>query len=174
MSLSKDLTSQFKEKMQVSHPEDSDLNFSVMVLGTNFWPLSAPSIDFIIPKDILPTYNRFQQYYQTKHSGRKLTWLWNYSKNEIRTNYTNQKYILMTSSYQMAVLVQYNDYDSLTLEELVNYTGISQDILKQVLAVLTKAKILLQDKEDDPYDLNPSKLIAFQYALYSMYLCYFE
>ena len=159
MSLSKDLTESFKEKMQVSHPEDSDLTFTVMVLGTNFWPLSAPSIDFIIPKDILPTYNRFSQYYQTKHSGRKLTWLWNYSKNEIRTNYTQQKYILMTSSYQMAVLVQYNDYDSLTLEELVNYTGISQEILKQVLTLLTKAKILLQDKDGDPYDLNPSKPI---------------
>ena len=74
-------------------------------------------------------------------------------------NYTQQKYILMTSSYQMAVLVQYNDYDSLTLEELVNYTGISQEILKQVLTLLTKAKILLQDKDGDPYDLNPSKPI---------------
>lgn len=74
----------------------------------------------------------------------------------------------------MAVLVQYNDYDSLTLEELVNYTGISQDILKQVLAVLTKAKILLQDKEDDPYDLNPSMLIAFHLVLYCIYLSYFE
>ena len=145
--------------MRVSQPKDLGLTFTVMVLGTNYWPLSAPSIDFIIPKDILPTYNRFSQYYQTKHSGRKLTWLWNYSKNEIRTNYTQQKYILMTSSYQMAVLVQYNDYDSLTLEELVNYTGISQEILKQVLTLLTKAKILLQDKDGDPYDLNPSKPI---------------
>lgn len=74
----------------------------------------------------------------------------------------------------MAVLVQYNDYDSLTLEELVNYTGISQDILKQVLAVLTKAKILLQDKEDDPYDLNPSKLIASHWALYCICSSYLE
>ena len=57
----------------------------------------------------------------------------------------------------MAVLVQYNDYDSLTLEELVNYTGINQESLKQVLAPLTKAKILLQDKDGDAYDLNPSE-----------------
>ena len=155
--MSKDLTEQFKTQMRVSQPRDLGLTFTVMVLGTNYWPLSAPSIDFIIPKDILPTYNRFSQYYQAGHSGRKLTWLWNHSKNEIWTNYTQQKYTLMTSSYQMAVLVQYNDYDSLTLEELVKYTGINQESLKQVLAPLTKAKLLLQDKDGDPYDLNPSE-----------------
>ena len=156
MSLSKDLTDQFKEKMQLSHPEDNGMTFTVMVLGTNFWPLTPPNINFVIPKEILPTYNRFQQYYQQKHSGRKLTWLWNYGKNELRTNYTKeQKHLLMTSSYQMAVLVQYNDYDGLALDELVNYTGINQEILKQVMAPLLKAKVLLQDKEGDPFDLNP-------------------
>ena len=103
----------------------------------------------------MPTYDRFSKYYQTKHSGRKLTWLWNYSKNELRTNYLNQKYILMTSSYQMAVLLQYNNHDTLSLEELVTATAISKDILVQVLSLLVKAKILVND-ETDQYDLNPS------------------
>lgn len=93
MSLSKDLTDQFKERMQQNH-DDMDISFSIMVLGTNFWPLNPPTHDFIIPADILPVYDRFTKYYQQKHSGRKLTWLWNYSKNELRTNYLNQKYIL--------------------------------------------------------------------------------
>lgn len=158
MSLSKDLTDQFKEKMALSHPEDAgDLTFTVMVLGTNFWPLTPPNINFVIPKEILPTYNRFSQYYQQKHSGRKLTWLWNYSKNELRTNYVNQKYIFMTSAYQMAVLVQYNEYDTLDLSELVQHTGIGEDILKQVLGILVKARVLLHDGDGEPYDLNPSK-----------------
>ena len=154
MSLSKDLTDNFKERMQQNH-DDMDITFSIMVLGTNFWPLNPPTHDFIIPQDILPTYTRFSQYYQQKHSGRKLTWLWNYSKNELRTNYLNQKYILMTSSWQMAVLLQYNNNDTLSLDELINATAISKDILKQVLAVLVKAKILINE-ETDQYDLNPS------------------
>lgn len=156
MQLSKDLTDQFKERMEVSHDAaDLDVAFSAMVLGTNFWPLNAPAHNFNIPKNILPTYERFQRYYQSKHSGRKLTWLWNYSKNELRTNYLSQKYILMTSSYQMAVLVQYNENDTLSLEELVTATGIPKDLLSQVLAVLAKAKILVNE-ETDQYDLNPS------------------
>ncbi|KAI0755249.1 Cullin-domain-containing protein [Daedaleopsis nitida] len=154
MSLSKDLTDNFKERMQQNH-DDMDITFSIMVLGTNFWPLNPPAHDFIIPQDILPTYNRFSQYYQQKHSGRKLTWLWNYSKNELRTNYLNQKYILMTSSWQMAVLLQYNNNDTLSLDELSTATAISKDILKQVLAAPVKAKILIND-EADQYDLNPN------------------
>ena len=153
MSLSKDLTDNFKERMQQNH-DDMDITFSIMVLGTNFWPLNPPTHDFVIPREILPTYERFQRYYQSMHSGRKLTWLWNYLKNELRANYTNQKYILMTSSYQMAVLVQYNDFDTLSLDELVNATGVGKEILTQVLALLVKAKILINE-ETDQYDLNP-------------------
>ncbi|KAG9313516.1 hypothetical protein JVU11DRAFT_5842 [Chiua virens] len=154
MSLSKDLTDQFKERMQQNH-DDMDINFSIMVLGTNFWPLNAPNNDFIIPPEILPTYDRFSKYYQTKHSGRKLTWPWNYLKNKLWMNYLNQKYILMTSSYQMAVLLQYNNHNTLSLEELQTATVISKDILVQVLSLLVKAKILVNE-ETDQYDLNPN------------------
>ena len=46
-------------------------------------------------------------------------------------NYTQQKYILMGHDRfePMTAPVQYNNYDNLTLEVLVNYTGISQEIL---------------------------------------------
>ncbi|KZV95811.1 Cullin-domain-containing protein [Exidia glandulosa HHB12029] len=156
MNLSKDLTDQFKERMEQTHESaELEINFSIMVLGTNFWPLNPPAHDFTIPREILPTYERFQRYYASKHSGRKLTWLWNYSKNELRTNYLNQKYILMTSSYQMAVLVQYNNNDTLSLDELQTATAISKEILSQVLALLVKAKVLINE-EKDQYDLNPS------------------
>ncbi|KAG2009878.1 ubiquitin-protein ligase [Coprinopsis cinerea AmutBmut pab1-1] len=153
MSLSKDLTDQFKTRMEQNH-DDMDINFSIMVLGTNFWPLTAPQHEFIIPEEMLTTYDRFQKYYQTKHSGRKLTWLWNYCKNELRTNYTNQKYILMTSTFQTAILTQYNRNDTLSLDELVTATSIPKDHLVQVLALLVKAKVLINE-ETDQYDLNP-------------------
>ncbi|KAJ7455823.1 Cullin [Mycena latifolia] len=153
MSLSKDLTDSFKERMAQNH-DDMDIAFSIMVLGTNFWPLAPPTHDFLLPPELLPTFERFTRYYQTKHSGRKLTWLHNYSKNELRTNYTNQKYILMTSAYQAAVLLQYNRNDTLSLTELQEATKISTEILQQVLALLVKAKVLVNE-EKEQYDLNP-------------------
>ncbi|KAG8899979.1 hypothetical protein FRC00_000382 [Tulasnella sp. 408] len=154
MSLSKDLTNSFKEKMAPTHDEsDFDVDFSVMVLGTNFWPLTAPRDEFVIPKDILATDERFTRFFGHTHQGRKLKWLWNYSKNELRTNYLKEKYILTCSSYQMAVLVQFNDYDTLFLDELLKATGIGRENLVQVLGILVKARILI-NKEQDKYDLN--------------------
>ena len=146
------LTDEFRERLIQDH-DDTDIDFSIMVLGANIWPLNAPSFGFNIPADILSIHNRFSQYHREKYSGRKLMWLWNYSKNELRTNYLNQKYILMTSSYQMAVLLQYNDHDTLTLDELATATAINKDVLIQVLAILVAAKILINE-EKDRYDLN--------------------
>jgi cullin 1 len=171
MSLSKDLTDSFKERMEQNH-NDMDITFSVMVLGTNFWPLNPPKDGFIVPTDIQLTYDRFQKYYQTKHSGRKLTWLWNYSKNELRTNYLNQKYILMTSAYQMAVLLQYNNNDTLSLDELSTATNVGKDLLTQVLQPLVKSRILIND-ETDQYDLNPRGSCFPDEAMCALFIKYF-
>ncbi|KAG8918581.1 hypothetical protein FRC01_001784, partial [Tulasnella sp. 417] len=160
MSLSKDLMSNFKEKMAQAHDgSELGLSFSIMVLSPNFWPLTAPTDKFVIPKDILPTYERFTRYYGQRHQGRKLTWLWNYSKNEVRTKYLKEEYVLTCSSYQMAVLVQYNDHDTLSLDELLEATGISREILVQVLGVLVKTKILIV-RGQDQYNLNPGEVKA--------------
>ncbi|KAK0216805.1 Cullin-domain-containing protein [Armillaria fumosa] len=153
MKLSKDLTDEFDlERRQDS---DADLTFNITVLGTNSWPLDPPSHKFTIPRDIYPTYHRFQQYYQVKHSGRKLTWLWNYSRNELQTNYLDQMYILMTNSFQMAILVMYNNHDTLSLTELVTATSIPREVITQILAILVKARILVNE-ESEQHDLNPN------------------
>lgn len=84
-------------------------------------------------------------------------WLWHVCKNELRTNYLSQKYIFMTSAFQMAILVQYNENDSLTFADLMTATKMSEAALKPQLGLLVKAKVLLQ--EDDTYDINMSKLL---------------
>jgi cullin 1 len=60
----------------------------------------------------------------------------------------------------MAVLLQYNNNDTLSLDELVTATAINKDILTQVLPLLVKAEILVNDK-DDQYDLNSSKFAPY-------------
>jgi len=154
ISLSKDVTDTFKMRMEQDH-NDMDMSFSVMVLGTNFWPLNPPKSGFVVPVDVQLTYDRFQNYFQTRHRDRKLMWHWNYSKNELQTNYLNQKYILMTSTYQMAVLLQFNNNETLSLDELVVATNVGKDLLTQVLQPLVKSRILFND-ETNQYVLNPS------------------
>ncbi len=58
----------------------------------------------------------------------------------------------------MAVLLQYNKHDRLSLDEIQAATAISNDILSQVLGLLVKAKVLINE-EKDHYDLNTSTFI---------------
>jgi cullin 1 len=62
------------------------------------------------------------------------------------------------SAYQAAVLLQYNRNDTLSLQELQEATKISTEILGQVLALLVKAKVLVNE-EKDQYDLNPGTFV---------------
>ncbi|MBW0485937.1 hypothetical protein O181_025652 [Austropuccinia psidii MF-1] len=154
MTLCKDLNDQFKEKMGQTHnPSELSLDFHALTLATGSWPLQAPSTGLTIPIELLPTYERFTRYYQNKHSGRKLTWLWQLSRMELTTNYTKQKYTFMVSSYQGAILLQFNVAgDSLSYGEISKGTGLDDGTLKPTLALLVKQKVLTQD--DDSYDLN--------------------
>jgi cullin 1 len=70
----------------------------------------------------------------------------------------------MTSAYQMAVLLQYNNNDTLSLDELATATNVGKDLLTQVLQPLVKSRIFIND-ETDQYDLNPSA----SYSLIRLY-----
>ncbi|KAG6890794.1 hypothetical protein C0995_003227 [Termitomyces sp. Mi166 len=154
MKLSKDITDKFKVRMQRVN-SDAKIDFTIMVL-THSWDLKPPAHEFMVPREILSTYTDFRHYYQNEtHVAHRLIWLWNYSKNELRTNYLNQTYLLLTSTFQTAILLQFNDNDTLSLDELFVATSISKDYLRQILALLVKARILVNE-ETDQYDLNPS------------------
>ena len=72
----------------------------------------------------------------------------------------------------MAVLCLYNGsnngeaIDSLSESEIQTGTGIPTELLKQVLAILCKARVLLQDGEGENFDLNPSKCFCFHHSLH--------
>lgn len=138
-----------------AHPAHPVLavDFHVLVLGTSSWPLSAPVSDTAVPVEMQKTLERFKQFYSKKYSGRKITWLWNQSRNELRTSYLNLKYTFLVSSYQACILLQFNGgSDALSYAELSAATQLSDETLKPQLTQLVKQKVLTQD--DDTYELN--------------------
>ena len=64
----------------------------------------------------------------------------------------------------MAVLLQYNRHDTLSLNEIQAATAISNNTLSQVLGRLVKAKILINEKKDQ-YDLNSSTFVLSRHAV---------
>ncbi|KAJ8662605.1 hypothetical protein O0I10_001567 [Lichtheimia ornata] len=164
MSLSKELNEQFKDLVQQSYNTGgSNVDFNILVLGAGQWPLQPPNTTFNLPEDVVKTYDRFQKFYQNKHSGRKLNWLFQSCKAELKTSYLKASktgYTFQVSAYQMGVLLQYNNATSYTYEDIQQSTALTPEALNPALGILIKAKVLLLtegEKVGDSgsrYDLN--------------------
>ena len=165
IQISKDLCSSFKDfeaqlnDSAVYKPIDTEYS----ILGTGMWPLNPPTTDFTPPAELVKAYERFQAFYNQKHSGRKLTWLWQLCKGELKANYCqNQKtpYTFQVSTYQMAILMLFNESDRHSYDDISKATQLKTELLDQTMAILVKAKLLNQSPPDGPpatgktFDLN--------------------
>lgn len=128
------------------------VDFSILVLSTASWPLTPPTTTFNLPAELIKSYDRFQNFYTTKHSGRKLTWLTNLSRGELKANYSKQSrvpYTFTVSTYQMGILLSYNTADTRTYEELQSITNLNTESLDGALGVLVRNNVLLIEPKNE-------------------------
>ncbi|KAK7956082.1 Cullin 1 [Apiospora aurea] len=146
IQISKDLNQGFKDhSKQLSEKQPLDSTYSI--LGTSFWPLAPPNTTFNPPAEVQDDLNRFTRFYKNKHDGRKLTWLWQLCKGEVKTGYCKSQktpYTLQVSVYQMAILLLFNDKDVHSYEDIASITQLAPEALDGALGILVKAKVLLQ------------------------------
>ncbi|CAF4166750.1 unnamed protein product, partial [Adineta steineri] len=147
--LSEDLTQQYRTHQKNTHGNEINL-FSVMVLSLNCWLFSQPS-DIILPIEFKTIYDNFTTFYLSKHTGRKLTLLHQYSKGELEINFTTKKHRIQVSTYQMMILLLFNQELILTFEQIQDKTQIHQELLFEILSGLLKSKLLISN---DPLTLN--------------------
>ena len=154
MQISRDLNSTYKD-WQTKALDEEDLKKAVdpsyYILGTGFWPLNPPTTGFVAPQEIVKTYSRFQQFYYEKYTGRKLTWLWQLCKGEMKVNYiknTKIPYTFQVSTFQMAILLLFNDSDTVSYDQIASATALNTEWLEPSIGILVKAKILVAEPED--------------------------
>ncbi|PKK75687.1 Cullin-domain-containing protein [Rhizophagus irregularis] len=148
IGLSKDLNNQFKKHLNTDDAEQVEF----YILDMEALPMSPVVSNLIIPDEIEKTFQRFKKFYKDKYPSRRPKLLHHLSKGELKANYLKTPKVFQASTYQMSILLQYNNNTSYTREELLQNTGINQDLLDQQLKYLTDLKLLLLDKTT--YDLN--------------------
>ncbi|KAL3109305.1 hypothetical protein niasHT_010569 [Heterodera trifolii] len=140
VALSRDHSEQYKQQ-----PRTSNVDFSVIVVMSNVWPLGQP-VKFDIPRPLLDCIDSYTQYYTNRFNGRKLTWALQMCRGELvtTTGTFKSKYSFLCNTQQIAVLMQYNERDTYTLGELhvALGTDFPADQLCAVVQSLVKTNLL--------------------------------
>jgi cullin 3 len=144
MELSKTVMQQWQEgESQQNH---GGCELSVSVLTTGFWPL-PPVPQCILPQEARVAVDAFKRFYMSQHSGRKLTWQTALGQAELRCTFESGKKELVCHTYQMCILMLFNDGDKLSFAEIQSLTNIPADELTRHLLSLAhpQVKILLKN-----------------------------
>ncbi|RZF45409.1 hypothetical protein LSTR_LSTR002852 [Laodelphax striatellus] len=169
MTVSNTIMEEFKEHVLSSGANLHGVDLSVRVLTTGFWPTQSATPKCSIPSAPRNAFEAFRRFYLGKHSGRQLTLQPQLGSSDLNavffgprreegegrdgatstsmvtaparaTNTSPRKHIIQVSTYQMCVLMLFNNRDKLTYEELQNETDIPERDLIRALQSLAMGK----------------------------------
>jgi cullin 3 len=120
--------------------KDEKIDLYVNVLTSSFWPT------YNIQSSVLPLImeqccKSFVEYYNDVHSGRKITWQKNLGDGILVANYpTGMRHELLVTTYQMIILLLFNDMETMSFEEIQQRTQINERELRRQLLTLCTSK----------------------------------
>jgi cullin 1 len=92
-------------------------------------------------KQIKLSMESFAAVYANSHQGRKLTWLHTLSNGIVQTNYElpgNKFYQLHVSTYQLAILLCFNENEKMSVQQLMSETNLPPEEIYPPLLVPVK------------------------------------
>lgn len=144
MELSKDINVAFRQYVEHVHKELLTIDLTVSVLTMGYWP-TYQAVEVNLPFDMVQYQNIFNEFYLSKHSGRKLQWQPTLGHCVLKAAFKgNVKKELQVSLFQALVLLLFNNHDELSLEDIKSNTGIEDTELRRTLQSLAcgKARVL--------------------------------
>ncbi len=117
MKLSNDTMENFKAHIKNLDNPLGGIDISVYVLTTGFWPTQSTA-KCNLPNEILTCCEVFKKFYMKSHSGRRLTWQTNMGTADVKAAFGTKKHELSVSTYQMVILLLFNEKTELTFKEI--------------------------------------------------------
>jgi len=158
ISISSDLNSSFNDFLSKANAS-LGVSFSLFVLQSGAWPLGQTSISPLsIPQELVKSVQMFEQFYNGRFNGRKLTWLQHLSTGEVKVSYLKRPYIITVTTYQMTVMLLFNDKTSLHFSDILEQTQLVEKELVRTLQSLVDVRLITMSEDSDPvsctYSLN--------------------
>ncbi|GIX95302.1 cullin-2 [Caerostris darwini] len=164
VSVSTDLNSRFMDSLRRSNT-DLGINFYISVLQAGAWPLGQVAISpFAIPQELEKSVQKFESFYVSSFSGRKLTWLHHLCNAELKLCYLKKSYIVTMSTYQMAILLLFETTDILTFSYILENTKLNSEQLVKQVQSLVEAKLILPSKSNRPVESSSTFYLNQNYT----------
>lgn len=183
MTVSNTIMDEFKEHIAKSETNLGGVDLFMRVLTTGFWPTQSATPKCHIPAVPLAAFECFRRFYLAKHSGRQLTLQPQLgsadlnavfygpkkddcdkegacsSSTSLASNRSGpRKHIIQVSTFQMVVLMLFNNHDKLSYEEILNESDIPERDLIRALQSLAMGKatqrILLKNPKTKEIESN--------------------
>jgi cullin 3 len=166
MRISRETRDKYKQYNNLDNGLHRSIDMEVDVLTTGYWP-SQTVPPCTLPQPIQDTIEHFTKFYLEKHTGRKLSWQTAAGAAELKASFgapgSIRKHELCVSTYQMCILLLYNEKDVLTLGEIRTKTHVPDVELRRHLISLCTPKNRILKKgskgkgitsDDDTFTFN--------------------
>jgi cullin 3 len=146
MRISKDMRDAYnahKRTTDAQSTQSSIVDIEVDVLTNGYWP-SQNVKPCTLPLPVQDSIELFSKFYLQKHTGRKLSWQTSAGSADVRATFGSEpnyrRHDLQVSTYQMCILLLFNDADTLTLGQIRTQTQIPDMELRRHLISLCTPK----------------------------------
>lgn len=143
------------------------MDIEVDVLTTGYWP-SQNVPPCTVPDVVQEAIDRFSKFYLEKHTGRKLSWQTSAGAAELRATFGTspdnlRRHELCVSTYQMCILLLFNETDTLSLGQIRAQTHIpDQELRRHLISLCTPKNRILKKaskgrgitSDDDKFTYN--------------------
>lgn len=147
IGISMNLNNEFNQHLKNQNNE-LNINLSIKILQAGAWPLGPQTtLPFSVPQEFEKPIRDFEAFYTTKFNGRKLSWLHHLCHGEIKVSLPKKSYLVTMQTYQMAMLLLFENCDNLSTKEIKEALRLDESNFQKHLQSLIDAKLLTLDTE---------------------------
>jgi len=141
IKVSEDLNNQFKDQQKLLNKENTADSVSIKILNVGAWARTSERVPVTLPRELEDFIPEVEEFYRSKHSGRKLQWHHHMSNGTVTFANKAGKFDLEVTTFQMAVLFCWENRreDKISLENLRLATELSDGELRKTLWSLVNA-----------------------------------
>ena len=136
-------------------------------MTATLWPMSTIPLPCTLPPVLIRSSRTFEQFYLSRHSGRRLTWLPSLGTVDVRVRFNARSHELNVSTFALCILMLFEDVkegEFLTYEEIKDSTQIPETELMRNLQSLACAKFKVLKKHPPGRDVKPDDSFSFNEA----------